>query len=113
VVGGTYFKYDGNTVPSIANRDDILTRASVFVPELRDVANVKITGEYVGLRPYRDVTRLELEDAAKARTNCPVIHNYGHGGSGVTLHWGCAITVCQLAKKVLPAPTIPQSKSKL
>jgi len=30
-----------------------------------------------------------------------VIHSYGHGGSGVTLHWGCAGDTVQLVKQSL------------
>lgn len=33
----------------------------------------------------------------------PVVHNYGHGGSGVTLHWGCAGDAVALVKEVLQA----------
>jgi D-amino-acid oxidase len=43
----------------------------------------------VGLRPVRGGVRLEEEALDGAR----VIHNYGHGGSGVSLSWGCARAV--------------------
>jgi D-amino-acid oxidase len=51
--------------------------------------------ERVGLRPGRSsgvrVTSEKLRDGRN------VIHNYGHGGSGFTLSWGCAQAVLELA----------------
>lgn len=128
VVGGTYWKGVSNTQPNIDTRNDIITRASRLVP---DLAQAQIVGEYVGLRPYREVTRLELEYPAThpnsasqqlmskpmpSQIRVPVVHNYGHGGSGITLHWGCATTVMELAKPILGAPTkptLPRIPSKL
>lgn len=40
-----------------------------------------------GVRPYRVGTfRLDVE----VDRNKTIIHNYGHGGAGITLSWGCA-----------------------
>ncbi|HEX4631145.1 MAG TPA: FAD-dependent oxidoreductase [Chthoniobacterales bacterium] len=51
--------------------------------------------ERVGLRPGRSRgVRVAAEKLGDGRT---VIHNYGHGGSGFTLSWGCAETVLALA----------------
>jgi len=51
--------------------------------------------ERVGLRPGRSSgVRVAAE---KLRDGRSVIHNYGHGGSGFTLSWGCAQTVLELA----------------
>jgi len=50
--------------------------------------------ERVGLRPARPGgVRVTSEKMRDGRT---VIHNYGHGGSGFTLSWGCAQAVVEL-----------------
>ena len=46
----------------------------------------------MGLRPSRTEVRLEEEFIGDTR----VIHNYGHGGAGVTLSWGCADEVASI-----------------
>ena len=54
-----------------------------------------ILGERVGLRPFRrSGVRV---DRAQLRDGRTVIHDYGHGGSGFTLSWGCAEAVARLA----------------
>ena len=34
-------------------------------------------------------------------TTLPVVHNYGHGGAGVTLSWGCALDTLELVRQAL------------
>ena len=63
------------------------------------IDNPRVLNERVGLRPFRKSgVRLECEKLRDGRT---VIHNYGHGGSGFTLSWGCAGEVSDLATAAL------------
>jgi D-amino-acid oxidase len=72
---------------------DMLERCIDFLPILEDASVDNMEPVRVGLRPSRkENIRLEVEP------NSSIIHNYGHGGSGVTLSWGCAIEVAELAK---------------
>jgi D-amino-acid oxidase len=58
------------------------------------IDNPRVLNERVGLRPFRKSgVRLERGKLSDGRT---VIHNYGHGGSGFTLSWGCAENVFQI-----------------
>jgi D-amino-acid oxidase len=60
-----------------------------------NIDSPRILGERVGLRPFRrSGVRLER---GRMRDSRAVIHNYGHGGSGFTLSWGCAREVFELA----------------
>ncbi|HEX4638170.1 MAG TPA: FAD-dependent oxidoreductase [Chthoniobacterales bacterium] len=62
-----------------------------------EIETPTVLRERVGLRPFRKTgVRLEKE---KLRDGRAVIHNYGHGGSGFTLSWGCAENVFELAKR--------------
>jgi D-amino-acid oxidase len=55
-----------------------------------------VLGERVGLRPFRrSGVRLERAQLGDGR---PLIHNYGHGGSGFTFSWGCAEAVAAIAR---------------
>ena len=57
-----------------------------------------VVGERVGLRPFRrSGVCLRRDQLADGRT---LIHNYGHGGSGFTLSWGCAEAVLGLSAAV-------------
>jgi D-amino-acid oxidase len=70
----------------------IRERCIALVPALKDAT---VLEHKVGLRPGRKEVRLELEPLANNRA---VIHNYGHGGAGFTLSWGCAAEVADRAE---------------
>ena len=67
----------------------ILDRCARMVPAL---AAARILEHRVGIRPARPLIRLERDDTGAV----PVVHNYGHGGSGVSLSWGCAREAARL-----------------
>lgn len=52
--------------------------------------------ERVGLRPFR--TSGVRVEGARLRDGRAVVHNYGHGGSGFTLSWGCAAEILRLSR---------------
>lgn len=87
------------------DKERIFHNCCKLIPSLK---NAKILYDWVGLRPARSEVRLELDD--RNFQKCKVIHNYGHGGSGVTLHWGCALDAAYLVHKALSTSSI---KSKL
>ena len=91
VLGGTAQKGDWDETIRDNDTDYILSKCEALWPELD---RNKIIGVAVGLRPSRYELRLEKEIIS----NKIIIHNYGHGGAGVTLSWGCADEVVRLLK---------------
>jgi D-amino-acid oxidase len=83
VVGGTSEDGDFSTTPDEQTANRILARARELVPALRTAS---VLQHRVGLRPARPTVRLETVRGREGT----VVHCYGHGGSGVTLSWGCA-----------------------
>jgi D-amino-acid oxidase len=92
ILGGTADEGAEDTTPNPATAAAIIERCVALEPRLRDAA---ILEHKVGLRPGRPTVRLEAERRPDGRT---LIHNYGHGGAGVTLSWGCAAEVVRLAQ---------------
>lgn len=81
-------RWDTAADPDITER--ILQRCRRIEPRLNDADVIEVI---TGLRPDRPAVRLEAKPLGGARC----IHNYGHGGNGVTLSWGCARDVVRLA----------------
>jgi len=90
VFGGT------NEVSDNLEADPVTTKAIVSeCAQVLKMGSPRVLRERVGLRPFRKSgVRLEREKLGDGRN---VIHNYGHGGSGFTLSWGCAQNVFDLA----------------
>lgn len=90
IVGGTLEVGEWDTTPNADTTAAILERCADIAPELADAHVIE---SVVGLRPGRREIRLEIDEALLP---VPVIHNYGHGGSGITVGWGCATDVASL-----------------
>lgn len=84
ILGGTLDEGRFDTEPDPDETRAILARCTDIVPAL---GGAEVIEAVVGLRPGRRTVRLEPDHTLLP---VPVIHNYGHGGAGITLGWGCA-----------------------
>ncbi|MHB9854985.1 FAD-dependent oxidoreductase [Streptomyces krungchingensis] len=91
VLGGTTDEDDWSLTPDPEVAASIVARCAALRPE---VAGARVLDHRVGLRPVRDEVRLEREVLPDGRV---LVHNYGHGGAGVTVAWGCAWQAAGLA----------------
>lgn len=88
VLGGTAIQGEDSIDWDRELGERLLVRCISLVPKL---AGLKIQSQVIGLRPGRPEIRLER--------NGRLIHNYGHGGSGFTVSWGCALEVLKLVSE--------------
>jgi D-amino-acid oxidase len=92
VLGGTADEGVWDDEPDLEVAQLILERCLRLEPRLQDA---EVIEHRAGLRPVRPEVRIERTTLPDG-TTC--IHNYGHGGAGVTLSWGCAGEVVALAE---------------
>ncbi len=90
VLGGTAQPNVWRREPDPEIASAIVRRCAEVEPRLR---KARIIAHRVGLRPTR--ARVCVENQALDGTR--IVHNYGHGGAGVTLSWGCAAEAAALA----------------
>lgn len=90
VLGGTAEVDVERTEPDVGTAREVLRRCAQLIPRLGPAT---VLEHKVGLRPVRPAIRLE---AGVLATGQPVVHDYGHGGAGVTLSYGCAQDVVAL-----------------
>jgi D-amino-acid oxidase len=90
VLGGTFEPGEWDTGPDPRVAAGIVARCTELVPEL---AGAAVLGERAGLRPVRRGGPRVGPDPDPLPGGARLIHNYGHGGAGVTLSWGCAGSV--------------------
>jgi D-amino-acid oxidase len=90
VLGGTSERGRSDLSPDPRTAARILGRCAAVEPRLR---GAEVIAHRVGLRPARPTVRTEAQRLPGGPLLC---HNYGHGGAGVTLSWGCAREVAAL-----------------
>lgn len=105
ILGGSRFKGTLDDQGNWVSEDEL---SQQFPPQIESI-NSKIIKETFGtdisefiekeyqysyryVRNKKNGLRIESEN----KSDRLVIHNYGHGGAGVTLSWGCAFSVLQM-----------------
>jgi hypothetical protein len=92
----------------VLNRE--LLRATIDLDSLRERRPAGLVAG-IGLRFVRDNdhdnVRLEASRIVDRDREKVVIHNYGHGGAGYSLSWGCALDVLGMVDRSTPRSSPP------
>ena len=86
LLGGTNDEGNWDTEPKAEVAERIMAGCCAIEPRLR---GAEVLGHRVGLRPGRPEVRLESEPLGGG----VLWHNYGHGGAGISMSWGCAAEI--------------------
>jgi len=97
-LGGTHDKDRWDTTPTADVTKRIIEGCIALEPSLKEA---ELICEWVGLRPGRTQLRVEREDKTVKGRKMTILHNYGHGGSGLTLFYGCALKIADLLGKLM------------
>jgi len=106
VLGGTHQVDDWDQTPRQEDKDFIFSGSCALEPSLVGGNHSK---DWVGLRPGRASVRLEREVVGGLN----IVHNYGHGGSGITTFQGCAEDACLLVLDAMSGRKLGLRNSKL
>eukprot|EP00929_Paragymnodinium_shiwhaense_P018807 TRINITY_DN13025_c0_g1_i1.p1 TRINITY_DN13025_c0_g1~~TRINITY_DN13025_c0_g1_i1.p1 ORF type:complete len:384 (+),score=33.40 TRINITY_DN13025_c0_g1_i1:555-1706(+) len=110
VLGATYLEGDGGRDERSENTKDVIARCAEFVPELKDARVIAVVpcirpGRKDGVRV--DCVRVPRSVSGQspvpqgAKQSFAVVNNYGHGGGGMSIAWGCAGEVVELMLREL------------
>ncbi|XP_027603661.1 uncharacterized protein LOC114002094 isoform X2 [Pipra filicauda] len=99
-LGGTREKESWSLSPNPDTTKDIFDRCCSLEPSLREAQDIKVK---VGLRPSRQSVRLQREVLSQGGVKLPVVHNYGHGAGGFSVHRGTAKEAARLVGECIAA----------
>ena len=91
VLGGSSEPYNFNPNPNDDITRTIFERAQKVDSKIKESDLLAVE---TGFRPYRPSIRLEKDPERN------IIHNYGHGGSGFTVSWGCSKAVLDIVEQI-------------